>query len=479
LPEKVLRTLATTDPRPGSVEADFWEIVNKADHRSATRLLPDGRREPGAIIVDTLRRLVARASGARRRPAIRCASLITSVSCFAIRSTSASSRAISPTHPQSYVLSAEGPVRVDVLSTHFHFESLIEINPASEARFAPATLAPDGPAPGQRVLILNESLSRELLDLARSAPPAQSPPIPAAAPVPVDLRHLAEPVPPQPFGAALAHGVPTPAAASTPAVLCAAPTTEPRVSEVPALVTDFLDYLRSLKPLELFAADRARRPRSPKDPRLEDLSCEPGHDGRIVVGRNLVKRFRQRRPEPLDTVFSTLIGCPTVVTDVHPPPPRSTERLTLSVAASAAILRPTVATDGPASAAPTVRSAQSAPPSSRPAGPPLSSPSARGPTRPDERAVALLFRLFAHPPVHEHFLRAGTDHPTSVRFQTLADVLLCAQRETPALAAGLDVDSLARLLVDGGLSIEMVPVGIRLTPAIAPFWLRYMNEVRS
>lgn len=76
-------------------------------------------------------------------------------------------------------------------------------------------------------------------------------------------------------------------------------------------------------------------------------------------------------------------------------------------------------------------------------------------------------------------MRVGTDRPTNVRFQTLADVLLCAQRETPALAAGLDADSLARLLVDGGLSVEMVPGGIRLTPAIAPFWLRYMNEVRT
>jgi hypothetical protein len=472
LPEKVLRTLATTDPRPGAVEADFWEIVNKADRRSATDYFPTVAGNPGAIIVETLRRLVA--EGTWRPSPTGYPLCIAENQRLLLRDPVDLSQLANhiANHPQSYVLSAEGPVRVDVLATHFHFESLIEINPAAEARFAPATLAPDGPAPGQRLLILNERLSRELLDLARSAPPAQSPPIPASAPVPVDLRHLAEPVTPQPCAA-------SPAPAAIPASFSSSPTTVPKEGEVPALVTDFLEYLRSLKPHELFAADRARRPRAPKDPQLEDLSCEPGQDGRIVVGRNLVKRFRQRRSESLDTVFSTLIGCRSVVTAVHPEPPRSTERLTLSVPASSAVRRPAVPTHQTASATPTVRPAQSAPAASRPSGPSLSPVSAHGPNGPDERAVALLFRLFAHPPVHEHFLRAGTDYPTSVRFQTLADVLLCAQRETPALAAGLDVDGLARLLVDGGLSIEMVPVGIRLTPAIAPFWLRYMNEVRS
>lgn len=456
LPEKVRRALATGDPRPGTVEADFWEIVNKADRRSCADYFPSVPGDPGAIISDTLRRLVRDGVW---RPAPNAFPLCVSdnqrlLLRYPTDLTHLAAHIVE--HPQSYALAAEGPVAVDVLATHLQFCSLVEGNPAMDARFSAAAVV-DGANVAQRVFILNESLSRELLDLSRSAPAA---PPPSIAATPVDLRHIAEPVP-----VAAPSVAPAPAPPSPP---------PPPVAQADRLASDFLDYLRSLRPAVLFDADRAGRPRPPSAPGVDDLRFEPAAGGRIVVGRNVVKRFKQRRPDNLDAVFAALTQCPRVIERVDPPPPRATSYLTLTAAASASVLGspPGGAALSPATvpghsaASPVSGKASSLASAAPPPAPPVTTD-----LPPDIGvALSLLSNLFAQPSVDSHFRTHGTSGGLNIRTSTLAAAIERARREDPGIPEVFTPEAAAQMWVRCGLPVEIISGGVRLLPGIQRFW---------
>jgi hypothetical protein len=466
LPEKVRRALATGDPRSGTVEADFWDIVTKADHRSATQYFPAVPGDPGAIIADTLRRLVR--DGAWRPAPDSYPLCVADNQRLLLRDPiDLSQLAVQILqHPQSYVLSAEGPLPVDALVTHLHFASLVEINPATEARFASSAVV-SGSTTTQRVVVLNETLSRELLELALSAPPAQTPATPPPAAAAVDLRYLSEPVPaPPPAAAPSSAPVATAPARPTPAP--SPPTPQPE-----RLVSDFLDHLRSLRPAALFELDRAGQPRPPSAPGLDDLRFESASGGRIVVGRNVVKRFKQRRPDNLDAVFYALTRCTALIERVDPPPPRPTSYLTLTGAASAAVLRRSATIPAQSPAPPPVTGDMRPSPSK-------ATPLAHStpPPRPVSTdmpaeiglALSLLANLFAQPSVDGYFREHGPTGGLNIRTSTLAAAIELARREDPAIPQAFTADAAAQMWVRCGLPVEVITGGVRLLPGIQRYW---------
>jgi hypothetical protein len=467
LPEKVRRALATGDPRPGTVEADFWDIVNKADRRSSSDYFPSVPGDPGVIISDTLRRLV-RDGVWRPAPDAYPLCVADNQRLLLRHPTDLSQLAVQILqHPQSYVLSAEGPVPVDTLVTHLHFASLVEINPATEARFSSSAVV-SGATTTQRVVILNEALSRELLELARSAPPAPTPAAPPAAAVAVDLRHVSDPVP-APHPASAPSSAPDAPAPTRPT-----PAPSPPTGQADRLVADFLDHLRSLGPASLFEADRAAQPRAPSAPGVDDLRFEPAAGGRIVVGRNVVKRFKQRRPENLDAVFAALTQCTRVIERVDPPPPRATSYLTLTAAASAAVLGSSPA--GPARSPATAprhstASLSSGKASSLASAAPPSAPPVSTDFPPDIGvALSLLSSLFAQPSVDSHFRTHGTAGGLNIRTSTLAAAIERARREDPGIPDNFTPEAAAQMWVGCGLPVEIIAGGVRLLPGIQRFW---------
>ncbi len=467
LPEKVRRTLVTGDPRPGTVEADFWEIVTKADHRSATQYFPAIPGDPGAIISDTLRRLV-REGAWRPSPDGYPLCVADNQRLLLRHPTDLSQLAVQILqHPQSYVLSAEGPLPVDALVTHLHFASLVEINPATEARFSSSALV-SGSTTTQRVVILNESLSRELLELARSAPPAPAPDTPPASPAAVDLRHLSDPVPVPPAPAAAASP-PVPTAPSRPTPPPAPPKPQPE-----RLVSDFLDHLRSLHPVALFELDRRAQPRPADAPSIDDLRFESASGGRIVVGRNVVKRFKQRRPDNLDSVFDALTRCTAVIERVDPQPPRPTSYLTLTADASAAVLgrSPTSPPPKPASPPATgnpLPSSSKATPLATVTAPP-SAPVSSDPPPDLGLGLSLLASLFSQPSVDSYFGQHGTAGGLNIRTATLAAAIESARRIDRAIPEGLTPDAAAQIWFRCGLPVEIITGGVRLLPDIQRYW---------
>lgn len=467
LPEKVRRALATGDPRPGTVEADFWDIVSKADRRSTTQYFPSVPGDPGAIIADTLRRLVR--DGVWRPSPEAFPLCLTDNQRLLLRDPlDLGALAVQILqHPLAYVLAAEGPVPVDALATHLQFSSLVEINPGTDARFAASAVLP-GTSVTQRVLILNEVLSRELIELARSAPPVSTTVPPATAPV--DLRHLSDPVPappaaPPPPAPAAAAGIP-PRPSPSPALAVAQPD---------RLVNDFIDHLRSLSPEALLAADLAGRPRPANAPPIDDLRLESGNGGRLVVGRSVVKRFKQRRPENLDSVFDTLIRCTRVIERVDPPPPRPTSYLTLTPSASSAVLGRAAKATAHSPAAPVphredvlASASKLSPAPSASTSPPPSPPVRDG--REVLVALVVLEHLFEQPTVDQHFRAHGTSGGLNVRTSTLAAALEAAQREDSTVPHDLTADQAAQLFARCGLPVEAINGGIRLLPAIQEQW---------
>ena len=477
LPEKVRRTLATPAPRPGTVESDFWEIIRKSDQRSTTQYFPSVAGRPGAVIGDTLRRLVG--EGTWQPSTTRYPLLIAPNQRLLLRYPADLSHLAyhMASHPEAHVLSASGPAPVDALAAHLQFECLIEINAAMEASFAAGALAAGSETPGQRVMALNERLSRELLDLARRAPARHASPGALTDSPEIDRTGLAAP---RSTESAVATRPPPPVLPVTTAAtsVVSAPPALPQTSDLPALVTDFLEYVATLRPGALFAADCAGQPRAAKGLQLEDLRFEPVHGGCIMVGRRVIQSFKQRTRQPLDSVVSTLIGCTRVVTHVEPPPPRATQSITLSAPASASLLsRPTASAVH--SPAPAARSDRPPPPQAPAPVARLGASSASTQSQPSDRAIALLFRVFAHPPLHDLLSRHPGQLPQYVRAQTLGTIVEAARREMPQLVADLDADGLAQLFVDNGLPVARIPGGLRLDPDITRYWRRYVSEVAA
>jgi len=192
----------------------------------------------------------------------------------------------------------------------------------------------------------------------------------------------------------------------------------------------------------------------------------------------VIQSFKQRTRQPLDSVVSTLIGCTRVVTHVEPPPPRATQSITLSAPASASLLsRPTASAVH--SPAPAARSDRPPPPQAPAPVARLGASSASTQSQPSDRAIALLFRVFAHPPLHDLLSRHPGQLPQYVRAQTLGTIVEAARREMPQLVADLDADGLAQLFVDNGLPVARIPGGLRLDPDITRYWRRYVSEVAA
>ena len=249
------------------------------------------------------------------------------------------------THPLSYALAASGQLSADQLAGHLKFECLIEVDLSGHLLFNAAVAGAPLPA-NQSVLILNESLSRELMDLALLAPPAAAPApanatASAAGPQPVDLSALADPIAVAPSPAVPPTQIqapkPVPSASAPAQTANPAPVATPPLIELPPLVFKFLEYVQSLNPRDIHTADKAGQPRPGKNATPEHIQIDLQLISGIRLGRPLIQRFAKTHAYPLDTVFTTLIGCPQVIEHTEPLPPQPTLWLTMSLPASKAV----------------------------------------------------------------------------------------------------------------------------------------------
>lgn len=495
LPEKIRSTLASIDPPEGSIEADFWDIIKKADQRSTNQYFPAVSGNASAIIADTLRRLVreGRWAPSHERFPLRIG-VDQRLLLLAPNDLTQLAGQIA-SHPQAYALSANGPLSADQLSAHLQFECLIEADRAGHVLFNSAVAGAALPS-NQRVLILNERLSRELMDLAPSAPQA-----PAAVPASADPTMSA--TTPHPAAA-------TPATHAGPSTIpivqssSPAPASPPPPLDLPSLVFEFLEDVQSLNPYAIHTADKNGQPRPSHKVTSEHMQIDRQLKSGIRIGRPLIQRFAKTHAYPLDTVFSTLIGCPQVISHTEPLPPAATIWLTMSLPASKAVYNQTlskfaraVGAPGPSTLmqAPPPLSARGVVPSTAPGEQPAHhSPDFTGslrqlrdvPVSPPSVAVPhadlqpLLFRVFDHPSVNRHFRASSMITPLYVRFDVLANVLDQARLDGVAGAAGLDPPTAAARFVDGGFPVELHPQGIVLTEKIEPYWDRYslVDETR-
>lgn len=515
LPEKIRSTLGTYAPIEGSIEADFWEVINQADQRSTTLYFPAVGSTPSAIIVETLRLLVSEgrwAPSADRFP-LRVG---TNQRLLLLDPTDLTQLAKEiSTHPQGYALASRGQLSANKLASDMKFGCLLEVDNSGQMQFGAAVAGATLP-PNQTVLVLNERLSSELINLARSAPsratvaPAATdaatsstgPQPSASAPrtLPLDLSALADPIPraAQP-AASNAHSQATTSGSASVSASQPAnppPTTQTPLIELPPLVFKFLEDVQSLNPYAIHTADKTGQPRPSKKDTPDHIQIDLNLKSGIRIGRLLIQRFAKAHAYPLDTVFSTLIACPEVISQAEPSPPQPTMWVTMSLPASKAVYNQTLSKFARAVSDPSHSVRRTKPPApltpARALKPDATPPSGPVPPAPDFtsslhelRATpptpatdptpasylhALLFRLLSHPHVSCHFSDASTK-VLFVDIGVLGEVLDQARLDGIEEAAGLDPLVLARQFHAVGFPVEVHLDGVLLTEEIAPYWV--------